>query len=39
AMNGAQLAPVEGAASDNGLVAYAAPTNGVTDVYVYLTSI
>mgnify|MGYP000403580078 FL=1 len=39
AMNGAQLAPVEGAASDTGLVAYAAPTNGVTDVYVYLTSI
>jgi prepilin-type N-terminal cleavage/methylation domain-containing protein len=38
-MNGAQLAPVEGAASDTGLVAYAAPTNGVTDVYVYLTSI
>lgn len=39
AMNGAQLAPVEGAASDSGLVAYAAPTNGITDVYVYLTSI
>ena len=38
-MNGAQLAPVEGAASDTGIVAYAAPTNGVTDVYVYLTSI
>ncbi len=38
-MNGAQLAPVEGAASDSGLVAYAAPANGVTDVYVYLTSI
>jgi prepilin-type N-terminal cleavage/methylation domain-containing protein len=39
AMNGAQLAPVEGAASDTGVVAYAAPVNGVTDVYVYLTSI
>ena len=39
AMNGAQLAPVEGAASDTGIVAYAAPSNGVTDVYVYLTSI
>lgn len=38
-MNGAQLAPVEGAASDSGVVAYAAPTNGVTDVYVYLTSV
>lgn len=38
-MNGAQLAPVEGAASDTGVVAYAAPANGVTDVYVYLTSI
>ena len=38
-MNGAQLAPVEGAASDSGIVAYAAPANGVTDVYVYLTSI
>ncbi len=39
AMNGAQLAPVEGAASDSGVVAYATPANGVTDVYVYLTSI
>lgn len=38
-MNGAQLAPVEGAASDSGVVAYAAPANGVTDVYVYLASI
>ena len=38
-MNGAQLAPVEGAASDTGIVAYAAPANGVTDVYVYLTAI
>ena len=39
AMNGAQLAPVEGAASDSGVVSYAAPANGVTDVYVYLTAI
>ncbi len=39
AMNAPQLAPVEGAACDTGVVAYAAPTNGVTDVYVYLTSI
>jgi prepilin-type N-terminal cleavage/methylation domain-containing protein len=38
-MNGAQLAPVEGAACDSGVVAYAAPANGVTDVYVYLTAI
>ena len=38
-MNGAQLAPAEGAASDSGVVAYAAPTNGVTDVYVYLTAL
>ncbi|MDP3069633.1 MAG: type II secretion system protein [Opitutaceae bacterium] len=39
AMNGAQLAPVEGAVCDTGVVAYAAPANGVTDVYIYLTSI
>lgn len=39
AMNGAQLAPVDGAACDIGVVAYAAPANGVTDVYIYLTSI
>lgn len=39
AMNGGQLAPVEGAACDTGLVAYAAPANGITDVYVYLTAI
>ena len=39
ALNGAQLAPIEGAACDTGIVAYEAPTNGVTDVYVYLTSI
>jgi prepilin-type N-terminal cleavage/methylation domain-containing protein len=38
-MNAPQLAPVEGAACDTGVVAYATPTNGVTDVYVYLTSI
>ena len=38
-MNGAQLAPVEGAASDSGVVAYAAPVNGITDVYVYLTTL
>ena len=38
-MNGPQLAPVEGAASDTVVVAYAAPANGITDVYVYLTSI
>jgi prepilin-type N-terminal cleavage/methylation domain-containing protein len=39
AMNGPQLAPVEGVACDTGVVAYAAPTNGVTDVYIYLTAI
>jgi prepilin-type N-terminal cleavage/methylation domain-containing protein len=39
AMNGAQLAPVEGAASDTGVVVYAAPSNGVTDVYIYLVAI
>lgn len=39
AMNGAQLAPVEGAASDTGMVAYAAPVNGVTDVFIYITTI
>lgn len=38
-MNAPQLAPVEGAACDTGLVAYAAPVNGVTDVYVYLAEI
>jgi prepilin-type N-terminal cleavage/methylation domain-containing protein len=38
-MNAPQLAPVEGAACDTGVVAYAAPTNGTTDVYVYLTSL
>ena len=39
AMNGPQLTPVEGVACDTGVVAYAAPTNGVTDVYIYLTAI
>jgi len=38
-MNGPQLAPVEGAACDSGVVAYAAPVNGLTDVYVLLTTI
>src|ERR1019366_334855 len=38
-LNGAQLAPVVGAASDAGVVAYAAPTNGVTDVYIYLMEV
>lgn len=38
-MNGGQLAPADGAACDTGVVAYAAPANGVTDVYVYLTAI
>ncbi len=38
-LNGLQLAPVAGAASDGGVVAYAAPVNGITDVYVYLTAI
>ena len=39
AMNGAQLAPAEGAACDTGIVAYPIPANGITDVYVYITSI
>jgi prepilin-type N-terminal cleavage/methylation domain-containing protein len=39
AMNGAQLTPAEGAACDTGVVAYAAPAAGITDVYVYITSI
>jgi len=38
-MNAPQLAPIEGAACDTGLVAYAAPVNGVTDAYVYLAEI
>jgi prepilin-type N-terminal cleavage/methylation domain-containing protein len=39
AMNAPQLAPVEGAACDTGVVAYATPANGITDVYVYLTAL
>jgi len=39
AMNAPQLAPVEGAACDTGVVAYAAPLNGTTDVYVYIADI
>ncbi len=38
-LNGAQLAPVEGAACDLGQIAYAAPANGITDVYIYLTAV
>jgi prepilin-type N-terminal cleavage/methylation domain-containing protein len=38
-LNGGQLAPVEGAACDIGQIAYAAPLNGVTDAYIYLTSV
>lgn len=38
-MNGPQLAPIEGAACDTGVVAYAAPANGITDMYIYVTSI
>lgn len=38
-MNAPQLAPVEGAACDIGQVAYAAPSNGITDVYVYIGEI
>jgi len=38
-MNGAQFTPAEGAACDTGVVAYAAPTAGITDVYVYITSL
>lgn len=39
AMNGAQLTPAEGLACDTGVVAYAVPANGVTDVYIYVTAI
>lgn len=39
AMNAPQLAPVEGAACDIGQVVYAAPSNGVTDVYIYVAEI
>ncbi len=38
-MNGPQLAPTFNAECDTGLVAYAAPANGVTDVYIYLTHV
>lgn len=38
-MNGPAFAPVEGAASDLGIVAYAAPVNGLTDVYIYLAAL
>lgn len=38
-LNAPQLAPVEGAACDIGQVAYAAPSNGITDVYVYLAEL
>jgi prepilin-type N-terminal cleavage/methylation domain-containing protein len=39
ALNAPQLAPVAGAACDVGQVAYAAPVNGITDVYVFLGEI
>lgn len=39
AMNAPQLAPAPGAACDVGQVAYAAPVNGVTDVFVFLAEI
>ena len=39
AMNAPQLAPLPGAACDTGLVAYAAPVNGVTDVFIFITEI
>jgi prepilin-type N-terminal cleavage/methylation domain-containing protein len=39
AMNGSLLAPAAGAACDVGLVAYAAPVNGLTDVYVYVAAL
>lgn len=39
AMNAPQLAPVEGAACDTGVVAYDTPLNGTTDVYVYIADI
>lgn len=38
-MNAPQLAPIEGAACDTGLVAYDTPVDGTTDVYVYLAEI
>lgn len=39
ALNAPQLAPVLGAACDAGVVAYAAPVNGVTDVFVYVADL
>lgn len=39
AMNAPQLAPMPGAACEVGQVSYAAPVNGVTDVFVYLAEI
>lgn len=39
ARNAPQLAPLENAACDTGLVAYAAPVNGTTTVYLYLGDI
>ncbi|AHF92527.1 hypothetical protein OPIT5_22085 [Opitutaceae bacterium TAV5] len=38
-LNGTQLAPVEGLFSDMGVVVYDTPVNGVTDVYIYLTTL
>ena len=38
-LNGPQLAPVFGAACDGGVVAFAAPANGITDVYVFLATV
>jgi len=38
-MNGTQLAPAEGLYSDKGIVVYETPVNGVTDVYIYLTTL
>lgn len=39
ATNAPQLAPTPGVACDVGQVAYAAPVNGVTDVYIFLAEI
>ncbi|AHF92528.1 hypothetical protein OPIT5_22090 [Opitutaceae bacterium TAV5] len=39
-LNGSQLAPANSSsACDTGVVSYAFPTNGVTDVYIYLTAL
>lgn len=38
-LNGPQLAPAVGAASDAGVVVYPAPINGVTDVFIYLMEV